>query len=1032
MSRKLVDYRYELLQELGGGGMGVVYKAYDWVNREVVALKKVRLHTQAYQTDDIANFNQTIRIALAHEFKLLAGMRHPCVISVLDYGFIENEEDEENTPYFTMEYLNEAQTILDYAKTLRDAHGKLHLLVQTLEALRYIHWRDILHRDLKPDNIMLSGDSIKVLDFGIAILKQYDKDSAPAGTLLYMSPEALISDPDNPLSNASDLWSIGIIAYEMFADYHPFNPGADFQPFKIVTEIMNGEPNWEEFDDDNLTNVIRKLLEKDLSQRYQSADKVIPELAAIGNIEIKPHNESYLESVPFTGRDEEFAVLRSDLEAAKTNKGAVRFVLGESGVGKTRLIDEVRIQALIDKMMVLRGQAQREDSGPYAIWRNIVRRLCLVGVLSDLQASILKPIVPDIAKLLERNDAEIDEAPDLPATVDMSGADAAQRRLFDTIVELIRSCPRPLLILLEDLHWADSTSIALLQRVIHSVSGQALSVIGTFRSDEPSELQAQFPTVPLIQLKPLEEIQIEKIAQKILNTTEIDAGLMSLLKEESKGNAFFLVEVIRALAEESKGLDKIGQEKLPKKIFAGGIQNVIERRLSRLNEEDKKLLGFAAVVGHEIELEILYKLQPKAEIERWLAACASNAVLEVDEGRWRFSHNRLREGLLQSLGLAQDLHRRIAEYKEELYNDNASQQAAIAMHWEAAGELERAGTYYFRAAQNAETLYASSAALDYYQKALDYLAASDDAKNTELIIRERMGKLLLWQTNHMGAWQVLQPARELAERQANYLALARILISLSDIRQEEGNNEEALRLINEAEEVARQADTAGRNLALEALNNKVVTYIRLDNLETARQVAEQALKLAQDWELKRETALLLAKLGELDAYANNIQDAMTKTQDARSIARELNDERLISVMLNNLGEIHRLAGQDEEAIDYYNQALAIHNKLSALDGRLVALTNLAGCYVALEDFEQAEGNIRLVLDTLDGREWWGLGQAYEHLLEALIEEAKNDDARDIGEKWLQRAKRQNARHELERIKQLMRRIEGHTDEPADS
>src|SRR5215207_4503164 len=157
----LVGNRYQLLNALGEGGMGIVYWALDRLTGEEVAFKRVTVMGDPIQFDS-TGAGLDFRLALAQEFRTLASLRHPHIISVLDYGF-----DDAQQPYFTMELLREAQTLLQAARDV-DLYSKITLLVQMLQALEYLHRHNIIHSDLKPENVLIEGDAVKILDFGLA------------------------------------------------------------------------------------------------------------------------------------------------------------------------------------------------------------------------------------------------------------------------------------------------------------------------------------------------------------------------------------------------------------------------------------------------------------------------------------------------------------------------------------------------------------------------------------------------------------------------------------------------------------------------------------------------------------------------------------------------------------------------------------------------------------------------------------------------------------------------------------------------
>ncbi len=725
----LIGNRYLLQEELGMGGMGVVYRALDRLATDeatqVVALKRVVSPTERHGTSTAGRDDSfDMRLSLAQEFKLLATLRHPNIISVLDYGF-DAAVDGQRQPFFTMELIENSKTITEAGKDqLLDV--QVDLLVQLLQALTYLHRRGIIHRDLKPSNVLVTDGKLKTLDFGLSIGREQqptdDMGSTTAGTIGYMAPEVLMGIA---ASEASDLYAVGVIAYELFTGQHPFDsddPGILINNiFEVIPQVSDIPPG--------LSSVVERLMSKSPESRYESARDVIAAMArATGKSiahETAATRESFLQAARLIGRDVELAQLVGALETSqKENSGAVWLVGGESGVGKSRLLDELRTVALVRGIPVLRGQGVAEQSALYSIWRPALRALALLTPLEDDEAALLKPLIPDIAELLER------PIPDAPAA---ATPQAAQERLFKTIEALFSKQTQPLLIVLEDLHWANE-NLELMRHL--TAAHLPVLWVGTYRDDESPDLPTKLPDAKLLKLPRLSQEGIAELSEAILGENGRQEHVVDLLHRETEGNVFFLVEVVRALAEDAGQLEQIGMMTLPEHIFAGGVQRIVTRRLERIPTWGRRLLQIAAVAGRYLDLDLLrtlvntngdsvktrhaLPLPIDKTFDEWLTICGDATVLDVQDNQWRFSHDKLREGMLSELDETQKraLHGQVAQAMEQVYANAPERAAVLAYHWQIAGNPAKEAHYSALAGDQAMQQGANRQATEYFEAAL--------------------------------------------------------------------------------------------------------------------------------------------------------------------------------------------------------------------------------------------------------------------------------------------------------------------------
>jgi tetratricopeptide (TPR) repeat protein len=419
------------------------------------------------------------------------------------------------------------------------------------------------------------------------------------------------------------------------------------------------------------------------------------------------------------GREKELGQLTDALREAMAGHGSAWLVGGESGVGKSRLLEELRSLALVEGALVLRGQAVSEGSSPYNVWRQAVRLPALLTELNDLEAGVLKPLVPDLSDLLGR---EVPDAPEIDPQ-------ATQDRLMTVIEDLFHRQPQPTVILLEDLHWAQA-GLTVLARLVRSVAESRLLIVGSYRDDDRADLPSMLPGMQVLKLKRLGREAVAELSEAMLGDAGRESRVVDWLQRQTEGNPFFLVEVVRTLAEETGQLADIGSATLPARIEAEGVQEVIQHRLTRVPQGARRLLQMAAVLGRQLDLNLLHSIEPDADLGTWLSALADVAVLENRAGHWRFTHDMMREGVLDELAeeAKPDLHRRAAEAIEAAYPDSVDQVAALAHHWVNAEETEKAIDYLEKAGEQALQSFSNEVASALFGQAL----ALDDRAESQV------------------------------------------------------------------------------------------------------------------------------------------------------------------------------------------------------------------------------------------------------------------------------------------------------------
>lgn len=924
----LLGNRYRLEQTLGAGAMGVVYRATDRLTQQTVALKRVTTHDHSMST----------RLALAREFQTLASLRHPYIMSVLDYGF-----DSEQRPYFVMPLLENAQDIKVAAKSL-DGYGKVRLLIQLLQALSYLHRRGIVHRDLKPANVLVNQDGVvKVLDFGLAV--EVEKAKEISGTLLYMAPEVLRMGGASP---ASDLYATGIIAFEMFTNVHPFDADDTAQ---LVQNIILKAIDVSVIDEENtalsprevdaLRAIIGRLTAKEPSDRYHDAYDVINALshavqrtAPQEDVAIR---ESFLQSARFVGRKTELARLSDALEHMLNGMGSQWLVAGESGIGKSRLLDELRNMAMVRGALVLVGQEIAENGAPYQLWHEPIRRMLLANPINDLQASILREVVPDMNDILGRP---------IPIITPLDAKDARQR-LAIAIADLFLTSPKPTLLILEDVQWSNESLEPI--RIISQQAQTSLMLVASYRTDEARNVAQLFPQMRSIQLERLAAPDIQELTKSMLGTRNANANVMDLLERETEGNVFFLVETVRALAEDAGSLDDVGNMTLPYHVFAGGVEQVVRRRLGRVPEHYRALLNLAAVHGRNLDLHILQTAMPEANVEDWLTVCANVDVVTNWNGTWRFSHDKLREALLSDLEGEQraGLHAIIAQAIEATYPNTTAYAHALADHWQVVGDTAKEAHYALIAGEVVLSVAGFKEALGLFQRAIRGL----DNLHEVIRLHRNIGDAYEGLSQYDEAIQHYETSRTLAEELNDRLGVAAAYDGIGGVEEKRGDLARAEAHLLQALEIAR--DALDMRLVADTLNGIGTLYAKRGDLKEAQSYYNESLAIRRKLGDKRGIAATLNNLGVIQNFLGNHAQAKTYYEEALTLRRDIDDKRGVAATLSNIGIVVKTTENHKAARVYYDEAIQIFRKIGDLHGVATLLNNLGALLLEQREFEDA-------------------------------------------------------------------------------
>jgi tetratricopeptide (TPR) repeat protein len=1002
----LVANRYRLLEKIGQGGMGAVYRAEDRLNRSIVALKRVELpfavgaeppSDSRYATQLLSHGKGNAQSALVNEFRTLASLRHPHIVSVLDYGF-----ESDGTPFFTMELLESPVPLVRAAKQC-DLNGKVSLLLELLQALVYLHRHAIVHHDLKPSNVLVdSSGHVRVVDFGLALRTQLT--TRRAGTLAYMAPEVITG---GVATEATDLYSFGVLAYECLCGHRPFLMRNTSQ---LRRDILKKKPDFTRFDDGQnapILPTIERLLTKDPSLRPNDAKAVILDLCnAVGMPspeETHDIRNSFLQTAPMVGRDAELAQLERALENTKLGQGAVCLVTGETGVGKTRLMDELRIRAMLSGIHVVRGQGQLDSALTLHLWQEVILALLLITEVSDAEASVLKAIVPTIADLLER------PIPDLP----MLDPQSQRERLLAVIVALFTRQTRPLLVLLDNLQWAIS-ELSILTALVKPLRRLPVLIVSSYRRDEQPRLHERFSgEALLIRLKRLSNADVKTLSAAMLGDAANRPELQHLLTQETQGNALFVIEMLRLLANDVGQLERIGQKELPERMMLEGVTRLIWRRLTRLSPIDRMRLNMAAVHGHFVDLRLMAAGNSIKEIAEWVGRCVDASLLAITDGRCHFEHNKVREAVLRNIPqtVLPVLHEQIAIALEGEYPGNSLHAADIAAHWQAAGHLAKAIPHRLLEAERLITLGDGARA----EEVLNTLLTQAQERGIALsdAVQMRMYFLLGFALDQPPFRGTVRPqaigwferSLSLAETLQDEMILAHTSVKLGRlVAIVLGDLDRARTLLQSAQHFFEGTHDA-RGLGDVYVGYGIIAS-NTQQFEESIDHFERALNLYQEDDYRLGMTSTLLYLSNAAYGLDRVDHAVHYAQQALALSEKAQDFVLVAgaymVMANAL-----MAQQEwDQALAHLEQASSLLDATESPRRKTTIWTLRGQIYAAQSDFERAHHALREALTMVQqaGLER-GTATLYADLANTEVELKRFKDARQSLYRWLTAAQK---------------------------
>jgi len=736
------------------------------------------------------------------------------------------------------------------------------------------------------------------------------------------------------------------------------------------------------------------------------------------------------------GREKELEQMKAAfIEATSSTRTHLVTLVAEAGTGKSRLLFEFGkwLEALEPIIQIFKGRAVQESTHtPYSLLRGILASS--FDIHENDRASVarqkLEQGIQNISS--DQNNAilyahfighliglDYSNSPHLKGI--LGDARQIHDRAFHYATQLLTeiSQKQPFVILLEDIHWADSGSLDFFESFMEKRPDLPALIVSLTRStlfeQRPDWGTGTVQTLRL-DLLPLSEADTRRLIGEILQKVpEVPDTIMDLIVKKAEGSPFYVEELIKVLIEGgvivrgenqwSVELKRLSDLKVP-----ATLTGLLQARLDGLIPNVRETLQQASVVGRVFWMDIIEHMRnPEVQhVENAVPVKDRLGVLRSKEliyhyeeaaaatsSEFIFKNQILHDVTYESvlLRLRPLYHSQAAEGLVEVSGERINEFAGrVGEHYERAEAWIKAAEWYIHAGQQAQNTYASDTAIHYYRKALNFLNeyGSQEYLPSKLEVMQRLGEVLNWQARYSEALEIYTVMLKEAETEDDTASQSRALQSLATSHSYQGDHQASLQNAIRAEELARSADI--KIELARALRTQGTARFRLGETQAALSQAEQALTMFTDLDNQNEMARCLNLIAAVHYVSGRLNEAESNWEKALQIFQDLGNRQEGMDLLSNLGVVADGRGDYETAFQRYDRALTIAQETGYKDGEIVFLTNRGSEQVALENYEAAEVDLRQAIQLAGITGSWCMPLTFNQRAQALIGLGRYEEA----------------------------------------
>ncbi|DAB38776.1 MAG: hypothetical protein A2023_02275 [Sulfuricurvum sp. GWF2_44_89] len=689
----MLSHHYQIIDTLHENISTVVYRALRTSDGKRVIVKMLKP----------GEMNEHRITQFMNEQQILSQLKSPKIVKLIEIIALPSEylhifEDIGGNSLYDM--------LLHRRFSLSEG---LNIAIKIAEALQIIHQKHIIHADINPKNVIYNHETkaLQIIDFGYSVIDNHfrynsDLNVGTSGNLMYMSPEQT-GRTKQRVDLRSDLYSFGMSLYHLFSGSSPFEAKDRYElihkqialrPAPIETIVENFPPV--------LSTIINRLTAKKSQERYQSDEAVIYDLkhalrtlnksAQIPHFEIGTRDQPTLHfGDHIFGRDEEIGLLKEVAQKVTSHKGVRLVVSGAGGVGKTRLIEEFLTLLNSSGSRILRGKfEQNRSSHPYLSFKQLFAQLKMVWIRHIKNTQEVQLDTRSI-QTLSHYFSELREILTPKSISNATTGEEMRHQLPYALQEFLKQIATdtsPLVIFMDDLQWADSASLDLIQKAILQMDIPNLHFIFSYRTDEIESNPVSLEFVQKVReqcsdevyffdLSPLMTKDMKTMFKEMLGEGRSDVeSLAELIHKKTDGNPFyiktFLYDLIDAheIAYE-KGKWRFDLEKIRTYGASVNIAGLIRAKFSQLSRDEQEYLYYLSLLGGRFDTHLALRMMRGLKYPNTIMhQLESKGFIEVFSGHYQFVHDVIQQHVIHSIPMTmkKTIHLNIGEFLERSYN----------------------------------------------------------------------------------------------------------------------------------------------------------------------------------------------------------------------------------------------------------------------------------------------------------------------------------------------------------------------------